>query len=89
MNKADPLENLGNDASLNTEISPAPDNYEFGYPLVSKRSEEDLKKFGLNMVEDYRDFKRELLSLLATYGKNPEKHEGLAETTLESTHYKI
>jgi len=89
MNKADPLENLGNDDSLNTEIPPAPDNYEFGYPLVSKRSEEDLKKFGLNMVEDYRDFKRELLSWLATYGKNPEKHEGLAETTLESTHYKL
>jgi len=89
MNKADPLENLGNDDSLNTEIPPAPDNYEFGYPLVSERSEEDLKKFGLNMVEDYRDFKRELLSWLATYGKNPEKHEGLAETTLESTHYKL
>ena len=89
MNKADPLESLGNDDSLNTEIPPAPDNYEFGYPLVSKRSEEDLKKFGLNMVEDYRDFKRELLSWLATYGKNPEKHEGLAETTLESTHYKL
>jgi len=89
MNKADPLENLGNDDSLNTEIPPAPDNYEFDYPLVSKRSEEDLKEFGLNMIEDYRDFKRELLSWLATYGKNPEKHEGLAETTLESTHYKL
>jgi hypothetical protein len=41
------------------------------------------------MVDDYRDFKHELLSWLATYGKNPEKHEGLARSTLESTHYKL
>jgi integrase len=89
MNKTDPLDNLGNDDALSTEIPPTPDNYEFGYPLVSKRSQEDLKEFGLNMADDYRDFKRELLSWLATHGKNPEKHEGLAETTLKSTHYKL
>lgn len=41
------------------------------------------------MVDDYHDFKYELLSWLAHYGKNPEKHEGLASSTLESTHYKL
>ena len=89
MNKADPLDNLESGDVQTTAIPPAPEEYNFGYPLVSKRSRDDLEKFGLNMVEDYRDFKHELLSWLATYGKNPEKHEELAETTLESTHYKL
>jgi site-specific recombinase XerD len=62
---------------------------EFDFPLVSQRSKDDLGGFGMNMVDDYRDFKRELLSWLANYGKNPEKGEGLAPTTLESTHYKL
>ena len=89
MNKTDPLDNLGNEDTLRAEIPPAPEECDFSYPLVSKRSKADLKEFGLNMVDDYRDFKRELLSWLATYGKNTEKHEGLAKTTLESTHYKL
>jgi len=89
MNRADPLDNLGSGDTVSAEIPPAPDDYGFEYPLVSERSKRDLQEFGLNMVDDYRDFKHELLSWLATYGKNPEKHEGLAGSTLESTHYKL
>lgn len=76
MNPNDPLENLGGEDAMSGEIPPAPEDYEFEHPLVSRRSEEDLEGFGLNMVDDYRDFKHELLSWLAHYGKNPEKHEG-------------
>lgn len=89
MNRTDPLDNLGNGAGVSAEIPPAPEDYEFEYPLVSERSKSDLPEFGLNMVDDYRDFKHELLSWLANYGKNPEKREGLARSTLESTHYKL
>ncbi len=89
MNQVDPLSNLGSSDEIGSEIPPAPDEYDFEYPLVSKRSKDNLKEFGLNMVDDYRDFKYDLLSWLATYGKNPEKHEGLARTTLESTHHKL
>lgn len=88
-NRPDPLENIQNSERPNSDIPPAPDPVEFDFPLVSQRSKDDLREFGLNMVEDYRDFKRELLSWLANYGKNPEKGEGLAPTTLESTHYKL
>jgi len=70
-------------------LPPAPESVEFDFPLVSERSREDLEAYGLNMVEDYHDFKKEVLSWLATYGKNPEKGEGLAESTLQSTHYKL
>lgn len=89
MNRTDPLDNLGSGAGVSAEIPPAPEDYEFEYPLVSERSKSDLREFGLNMVDDYRDFKHELLSWLANYGKNPEKREGLAHSTLESTHYKL
>lgn len=41
------------------------------------------------MLADYRDFKEEVLTWLANYGKNPKKGEGLAESTLKSTHYKL
>ena len=87
MNPTDPLDNLGGGDAMSGEIPPAPEDYEFTYPLVSQRSEEDLGGFGMNMVDDYRDFKHELLSWLAHYGKHPEKREGLADSTLESTHY--
>lgn len=89
MNSSDPLDNLGGGDAMSGEIPPAPEDYEFTYPLVSRRSEEDLGEFGMNMVDDYRDFKHELLSWLAHYGKHPEKREGLADSTLESTHYKL
>ena len=85
MNRADPLDNLGSGDAVSAEIPPAPEDYEFEYPLVSERSKRDLQEFGLNMVDDYRDFKHELLSWLANYGKNPEKHEGLARLTPEPT----
>jgi hypothetical protein len=88
MNKTDPLDNFGREYTLRAEIPLAPD-CDFSYPLASKRSKADLKEFGLNRVYDYRDLKRELLSWLVTYWKNPEKHVGLAITTLESTHYKL
>ncbi|MCF2165813.1 hypothetical protein [Halobacterium salinarum] len=71
MNRADPLDNLGSGDVVSAEIppapAPAPEDYEFEYPLVSERSKRDLQEFGLNMVDDYRDFKHELLSWLATY----------------------
>ncbi|MFT4948847.1 MAG: hypothetical protein ACI9CA_000974, partial [Natronomonas sp.] len=89
MNRTDPLDNLESGAGVSAEIPPAPEDYEFEYPLVSERSKSDLREFGLNMVDDYHDFKHELLSWLANYGKNPEKREGLARSTLESTHYKL
>lgn len=87
-NTPDPLEGLTQTAAVD-ELPPAPQNIEFDFPLVSERSKEDLEQFGLNMVDDYRDFKEEVLTWLANYGKNPEKGEGLATTTLESTHYKL
>lgn len=89
MHRNDPLDNLVTEDATSDELLPAPGDFEFTYPLVSRRSKEDLEAFGLNMVDDYRDFKHELLSWLAAYGKNPEKREGLARTTLQSTHYKL
>jgi integrase len=89
MNPTDPLDNLGGGDTMSGGVPPAPEDYEFTCPLVSQRSKEDLEGFGLNMVDDYRDFKHELLSWLGHYGKNPEKREGLADSTLESTHYKL
>ena len=62
MNRADPLNNLGSGDAVSAEIPPAPEDYEFEYPLVSEHSKRDLQEFGLNMVDDYRDFKHELLS---------------------------
>lgn len=76
MNPTGPLDNLGGGDAMSGEIPPAPGDYEFTYPLASQRSEEDLEGFGMNMVDDYRDFKHELLSWLAHYGKHPEKREG-------------
>lgn len=88
MNRHDPLDSVEMSAA-SEDIPPAPEPIEFGFPLVSKRSREDLEQFGLNMVQDYHDFKEEVLTWLGNYGKNPDKHEGLAPTTLESTHYKL
>jgi len=89
-NRPDPLENIPSETpGEDGGIPPAPEPVEFDFPLVSERSEEDLKGFGLDMVDDYRDFKREVLTWLATYGKHPEKGEGLSKTTLKSTHYKL
>ncbi|KOX98146.1 tyrosine-type recombinase/integrase [Halorubrum tropicale] len=87
--QGDPLDNLPSDVGEEEAILPAPEPIEFPFPLVSKRTKEDLEKFGVNVAEDYRDFKEEVLTWLATYGKNPEKGEGLADTTLKSTHYKL
>lgn len=87
--QGDPLDNLPSDVGKEEDILPAPEPIEFSFPLVSKRTKEDLEKFGVNVAEDYRDFKQEVLTWLATYGKNPEKGEGLADTTLKSTHYKL
>lgn len=91
-NRPDPLDNIPNDLPDDGDdfgIPPAPEPVEFDFPLVSERSEADLEGFGLNMVDDYRDFKEEVLTWLATYGKHPEKGEGLSKTTLKSTHYKL
>ena len=88
LHKNDPLDDLVTDDVGGGEIPPVPDDYEFTFPLVSKRSREDLEAFELNVVDDYRDFKHDLLAWLAAYGKSPERREGLARTTLESTHYK-
>ncbi|MDB9233342.1 tyrosine-type recombinase/integrase [Halorubrum ezzemoulense] len=89
-NRPDPLESIpSNTPDDDGGIPSAPEPVEFDFPLVSERSEEDLKAFGINMVDDYRDFKEEVLTWLATYGKHPEKGEGLAESTLKSTHYKL
>ncbi|SFR50082.1 Phage integrase family protein [Halogeometricum limi] len=41
------------------------------------------------MLGDYEDFKEEVLTWFANYGKNPEKGDGLADSTLQSTHYKL
>ncbi|MFO7926517.1 tyrosine-type recombinase/integrase [Natronomonas sp.] len=87
--QGDPLDNLPSEVGEDAGILPAPEPIEFPFPLVSKRTKEDLEKFGVNVAEDYRDFKQEVLTWLATYGKNPEKGEGLADTTLKSTHYKL
>jgi len=89
MNRDDPLDNLPSSVGDDQALPLAPDNVEFSFPLVSKRTKEDLEQFGVNMLGDYRDFKQEVLTWLATYGKNPEKGEGLADTTLKSTHYKL
>lgn len=89
MNPNDPLDNMGGFGGDTTEIRPTPDPIEFPHPLVSQRSEEDLGEYGQNIIEDYRDFKLQLLSWLHAYGKDPEKGNGLAMTTLESTHYKL
>ena len=70
MNRADPLDNLGSGTDVSAEIPPTHEDYEFKYRLVSERSKRDLQEFGLNMVDDYRDFKHELLSWLANYGSD-------------------
>lgn len=89
-NRPDSLDNIpSNPLDDDVGIPTAPETIDFEFPLVSESSEEDLRGFGLNMVDDYRDFKREVLTWLATYGKHPEKGEGLSETTLKSTHYKL
>lgn len=88
MNSTDPLDNL-TDIDPHEDLPRAPEQVEFNFPLVSQRSEKDLGKFGMNMVDDYRDYKEDLLTWLANYGKNPKKGEGLAESTLKSTHYKL
>ena len=65
-NRTDPLSHIPDTLSTtNANITP-PEPIEFDFPLVSQRSEADLEEFGLNMVDDYRDFKREVLSWLAT-----------------------
>jgi hypothetical protein len=46
MNRADPLDNLGSGDAVSAEIPPAPEDYEFEYPLVSERSKRDLQEFG-------------------------------------------
>ncbi|MFC5133726.1 MULTISPECIES: hypothetical protein [Haloferacaceae] len=90
---------------MSGEVPPATEDYEFTYPLVSGRSEEDLEGFGMNLVADYeesrrkprasahggcqRDSKHELLSWLVHYGKHPEKREGLTDSTLESIHCEL
>ena len=89
MSPSDPLDNLGGGDAMSEGVPPAFEDYEFTYPLVSGCPEEDLEGFGMNMVDDYRDLKYELLSWLTHYGKHPEKREGLADSTLESTHYKL
>jgi len=88
-NRTDPLSHIPDTLSTtNANITP-PEPIEFDFPLVSQRSEADLKEFDLNMLDDYRDFKREVLSWLATRGKDPEKGDGLSRTTIKSTHYKL
>jgi integrase len=89
MNRHDPLDNLGNGAGEASDSPPMPDAEEFDFPLVSQRSSDDLEAFGMNMEEDYRDFKSTVLSWLTNYGKDPEAREGLADTTIKSTHYKL
>ena len=89
-NQPDPLDNLpAGDGTPREGLPPAPEPVEFDFPLVSERSREDLGAYGINIVDDYHDFKKEVLSWLATYGKHPEKGQGLAETTLQSTHHKL
>ncbi|WP_197739270.1 hypothetical protein [Halosegnis rubeus] len=89
-NQPDPLDNLpAGDGTPREGLPPAPETVEFDFPLVSGRSREDLEAYGLNMVDDYRDFKQEVLSWLGSYGKHPEKGQGLAQSTLQSTHYKL
>lgn len=88
--QGDPLENLPAGGSADRDQLPPPgETTTIDVPLVSKRSREDLEGFGINFVEDYRDFKHDLLTWLGTYGKTPEKAEGLASSTLQSTHYKL
>lgn len=88
----DPLDDLpaadGTD-STGLPSNPKPETVEIDFPLVSKRSREDLEAFGINIVDDYRDFKKDLLTWLGSYGKNPERAKGLAKSTLQSTHYKL
>jgi integrase len=88
----DPLDRLPAGGGTDSDSLPAipdPEAVEIDFPLVSKRSRQDLEAFGINIVEDYRDFKEDVLTWLGTYGKNPESAEGLAATTLQSTHYKL
>jgi len=70
MNPSDLLDNFGDRDAMSEGIPPAPEDYELTYQLVSGRSEEALEGFGLNIVDDYRDFKHELLSWLAHYRKH-------------------
>lgn len=89
-NQPDPLDNLpAGDGTPQDGLPSAPEPVELDFPLVSERSHEDLEAYGLNMVDDYRDFKQEVLSWLGSYGKHPEKVQGLAQSTLQSTHYKL
>jgi integrase len=89
MNGDDPLDSIPSNVEDDQSLPPGEDHIEFAFPLVSKRTKEDLEDFGVNMLGDYRDFKQEVLTWLANYGKNPEKGEGLADSTLKSTHYKL
>lgn len=88
MNRKDPLDDIADIEPID-DIPPAPEEIEFDFPLVSQRTQKDLETLGLNMVDDYHDFKRDLLTWLGNYGKNPKKREGLAPSTLKSTHYKL
>jgi len=89
MNGDDPLDSIPSNVEDDESLPPGQDHIEFAFPLVSKRTKEDLEDFGVNMLGDYRDFKQEVLTWLANYGKNPKKGEGLADSTLKSTHYKL
>jgi len=89
MNSHDPLDNFNESAADPTDTPPIPSDEAFSFPLVSQRSLEDLSDFGMSMEEDYRDFKHDVLAWLVNYGKDPEGREGLARTTIKSTHYKL
>jgi len=52
--QGDPLDSLPSDVDDDAGILPAPEPIEFPFPLVSKRTKEDLEKFGVNVAEDYR-----------------------------------
>lgn len=89
-NQPDPLDNLTAGGGTPRDGLPsAPEPVELDFPLLSERSREDLEAYGLNMVDDYREFKQEALSWLGSYGKHPENGQGLAQSTLQSTHYKL
>lgn len=59
------------------------------FPLVSQRNRDELEQFGPLMEQDYEDFKENLITWLSAVGKTPKKGEGLADTTLHNTHYKL
>lgn len=89
-NQYDPLDNLPAAGGTDSEsFTTTPDPVDLDFPLVSERSREDLESFGVNLVEDYQDFKHDLLTWLGSFEKNPRKAERLASSTLQSTHYKL